>query len=73
MAMKSTDKWYLEKEEPSLRLWVFSQMALGAGYGALVFFGVIAFVLILVAISYLLPEDPYAALEGARPLLTMLG
>ena len=56
-------KWYLQEERaPSLYGWVFQQMALGATYAAIVFFGVIAFILILRAISFLLPEDPYAAL-----------
>ncbi len=44
-------------------------MALGAIYAALVVFGLIAFILILRAISFLLPEDPFAALEtGVRAL-----
>lgn len=71
--MKTDDRWYLEQDQPSLRMWAFTQMCLGASYGALLFFGVIAFVLIIRVISYLLPEDPYAALEGAQPLVTMLG
>ncbi|MBJ3761442.1 RC-LH1 core complex protein PufX [Maribius pontilimi] len=62
----SDDKktWFLEDSiQPSLRMWVFTQMCLGAVYAGVVFFGVIGFVLILRAISYLLPEDPYAAIQ----------
>ncbi|MDJ1016316.1 MAG: RC-LH1 core complex protein PufX [Paracoccaceae bacterium] len=55
--------WYLDDNKPSMRMWVFSQMAAGAGWGALVFFGVILFIFALIAISALLPEDPFAALE----------
>ena len=47
-------------------------MATGAAYAAVVFFGVIAFILILRAISYILPEDPYAALEQGRALISAL-
>ncbi len=67
----SDDKteWYLEDNKPSLRMWVFTQMALGASYAAVAFFGVIAFILVLVVISKILPEDPFAALEtGTRVL-----
>jgi hypothetical protein len=61
--------WYLDDSKPSLRMWIFSQMALGAGWGALVFFGVILFIFALIAISSLLPEDPFAALEGGSVVL----
>ena len=64
--------WYLKDSKPSLRMWVFTQMALGASYAAAVFFGVIAFILILVVISKLLPEDPFAALEAARALSALV-
>ena len=57
------DHWYLDDSKPSLKMWVFSQMAVGAGWGALVFFGVILFIFALIAISNLLPEDPFAALD----------
>ena len=58
------DKWYLKGQAaPSLYGWIFQNMALGATYGAIVFFGAIAFILIIKAISALLPEDPFAALE----------
>ena len=57
------DHWYLDDSKPSLKMWVFSQMAVGAGWGALVFFGVILFIFALIAISNILPEDPFAALD----------
>jgi hypothetical protein len=61
--MSYNKDWYLDSApKPSLRAWIFSQMALGATYAALAFFGVIAFILILYAISFLLPDDPFAAL-----------
>ncbi|SPJ23020.1 RC-LH1 core complex protein PufX [Palleronia abyssalis] len=72
--MSNDDKyWYLEGQRPSLYKWGLGQMALGAGYAALVFIAVIAFILILRGISYLLPEDPYAALHQGQTLLTMIG
>ena len=74
--MSSTDehKWYHHpKEAPSLHMWVLSQMTLGAGIAAVVFFGTIAVILIIRAISYLLPEDPYAALDAGQAMLTMIG
>ena len=70
MSKKST--WYLDHDRPSLRMWVFTQMTLGAVYAAAVFFGVIAIILILRALSNLLPEDPYAALDTLAPVLTAL-
>jgi len=45
--MSNNEKWYLDGQEPSLRMWIFTQMSMGAIYAALVFFGVIAFVLVL--------------------------
>ncbi|WOI56121.1 RC-LH1 core complex protein PufX [Palleronia sp. LCG004] len=56
-------QWFMRDSQPSLHMWIFSQMCLGAFYAAIVFFGVIGFILILRAISYLLPEDPYAAID----------
>ncbi len=61
-------EWYLEGGKPSLSMWVFSQMAAGAGWGALVFFGAILFIFALIAISAVLPEDPFAALETTKSL-----
>ena len=64
--------WYLDDNKPSLRVWIFSQMAVGAGWGALVFFGVVLFIFALIAISSILPEDPFAALETGLSLTTAL-
>jgi hypothetical protein len=62
--MSQNDQWYLEDQpKPSLRSWIFHQMALGAAYAAIVLFGLIAVILIIYAVSFLLPEDPFAALE----------
>ncbi len=67
------EPWYLENEQkPSLRMWVFTHMAAGAGWGALVFFGVILFIFALIAISNLLPEDPFAALETGLTTVSAL-
>ncbi|MEO0691577.1 MAG: RC-LH1 core complex protein PufX [Pseudomonadota bacterium] len=72
--MSNNDDWYLENApKPSLRLWILSQMTMGAAYAAMVLFGVIAFILILRAVSFLLPEDPFAALElGTRALSALV-
>ena len=62
--------WYLDDSKPSLRTWIFSQMAIGAGWGMLVFFGVVLFIFALVAISNILPEDPFAALDTGTQVLS---
>ena len=64
--------WYLDDSKPSLRMWIFSQMAMGAIYAMLVFFGVILFIFALIAISNLLPEDPFAALDSGAAITTAL-
>ena len=65
--------WYMSKDDkPSLRMWVFSHMAAGAGWGALVFFGVVLFIFALIAISSILPEDPFALLETGIAATTAL-
>jgi hypothetical protein len=68
--MAQKDDWYIDSTpKPSLRFWIFNQMALGAIYAALVVFGLIAFILVIRAISFLLPENPFEALEtGFRAL-----
>ncbi|WP_293573259.1 RC-LH1 core complex protein PufX [Phaeobacter sp.] len=69
-----TDKpgWWVKDEQPSLYLWVFTKMTLGAAYGALFLTGVIFFILILRVLSGLLPEDPYAALETGAQMVALL-
>jgi hypothetical protein len=64
--------WYLDDSKPSLRMWIFSQMAMGAIYAMLVFFGVVLFIFALIAISNLLPEDPFAALDSGAAITTAL-
>ena len=67
------EPWYLENDQkPSLKMWVFTHMAAGAGWGALVFFGVVLFIFALIAISSILPEDPFAALETGTQVLSTL-
>jgi hypothetical protein len=68
--MANKDDWYIDSTpKPSLRFWIFNQMALGAIYAALFVFGLIAFILVIRAISFLLPENPFEALDaGARAL-----
>ena len=71
--MSGNDQWYLEDQpKPGLRAWIFNQMALGAVYAALVLFGAIALILVIYAISYLLPEDPFAALETGQRLISAI-
>lgn len=72
--MSNNDEWYLENSpKPTLRLWILSQMTMGAAYAAMVLFGIIAILLILRAVSFLLPEDPFAALElGGRVLSALV-
>jgi len=54
----SDQPWYLEgTKPPSIGSWIFAQMAKGAGYGALIFFGAVFFVFIFVAIGNLLPPE----------------
>ncbi len=67
----SDKDWYLEHDKkPSLYSWIFNQMAMGAVYGAVVFFGVILLILALYALGNLLPEDskfapaPMPQIEG---------
>ena len=72
MSDNNNEHWYLDDQKPSLRMWVFTQMAAGAGWGALVFFGVILFIFALIALSTLLPEDPFAALDTGVAVATAL-
>ncbi len=70
---RAATTWHLEQgSAPSLYGWVALQMGKGAVVAAALFFGVIAFVMIIRAISFLLPEDPYAALETGRGIVTAL-
>ncbi len=63
--MSENKEWYLEDQpKPSLHRWIFGQMAVGAGWAALVFFGAILFVFVLRSIASMLPEDPFASADG---------
>lgn len=65
----SDDKhWYVADETPpSLSVWIFTQMTMGAAYAAMVCMAVLFFVLAIKALSALLPEDPFAMIEtGSR-------
>jgi hypothetical protein len=68
-----SEKPYYHDDNPSFQIafWVFRQMLRGAGWAALVFFGVIAFYYVLRLVAYFLPVDPNAALD-AVDLLTRL-
>ena len=71
--MSHDEKWYLQDEKaPSLYGWIFRHMAMGAVYAALVLFGIIAVILIIRAIGFILPEDPFAALDTATRALSAL-
>lgn len=70
--MSEQKKWYLDGQQPSLRMWIFTQMALGAIYAGAVFFGVIAVILIIRAISFMLPEDPFALIETTRDVVQVM-
>ncbi len=62
--------WHLEGGgAPSLYGWVAVNMAKGAGYAALLTIAVLGFILLIRALSFLLPEDPYAALDAGRALV----
>ena len=66
--MSDEKHWYVADEKPpSLSMWIFTQMTMGAAYAALVCMGVLFFVLVFRALSAILPEDPFALLEtGSR-------
>jgi len=66
----SNDKyWYLGGgRKPSLHRWIFENMAIGAVYAAIVLFGMILLILLLIGFSNILPEDPYALLAPLKTL-----
>ena len=71
--MSDKDDWFIENTpKPTLYGWIFTQMAMGAVYAALVLFGLIAVLLIFRALSFLLPEDPFAVLDTGSRVLTAL-
>ena len=62
----SDKEWYLEDYKPSLRKWIFQNMAMGATYAALVLFGLIAIILIINAIGKALPDESKEAADPNR-------
>jgi Intrinsic membrane protein PufX len=69
-----SEKPYYHDENPSFQIaiWVFRQMLRGAGWSALVFFGIIAFYYVLRLIAGFLPVDPNAALDAADMLTRLV-
>ena len=59
------DYWYLEREKkPSLYGWIFAEMTRGAVYAFFAVMAVLGFIFVLIALSKLLPEDPFALLPA---------
>ncbi len=72
--MSNDEHWYLEDEpKPSLYAWIFRHMAMGAVYAALACMVVLFVILVIRAVAFILPEDPFAALEfGTRALSALV-
>ena len=71
--MSDNKFWYTEfGKKPSMHRWIFENMAMGAVYAAIVLFGVILLIYLLVGLSSLLPEDPYAQLAPATNLSAII-
>ena len=66
--MSDEKPWYVANERPpSLSLWIFTQMSMGAIWAFLVCMVILFIILGLKALSGLLPEDPSALFEtGSR-------
>ncbi len=61
--------WYLRSEPaPSLHMWVLGKMTTGAMYGAVAFFGVIAFILIIRIVAGFLPPESQEAVDPSASL-----
>ena len=71
-----TDKPYFEEtREASIRGWILGLMMKGAGWAAVLVFGVIGFLVGLRLLARLLPDNPNAALDvirGGADLLSRL-
>lgn len=61
-----------EKHMSALYAWGLWQMLKGAGWGLLVFLGLIVIALVLLGVAALLPVNPYAALHFTGQLHTAL-
>ena len=67
--MANNEWWVDYDEKPSLYMWIFTKMAVGACIAGLFLFVCFLFVLFFRALSVWLPEDPNAALElGVKTL-----
>ncbi len=70
-----SDKPYYHEDRPTvlITLWVLRHMMRGAGWAALVFFGLIAFYLVILFASWFLPPEskqapsPFGYLEQSEP------
>ncbi|MBC6442216.1 MAG: RC-LH1 core complex protein PufX [Rhodobacteraceae bacterium] len=67
--MSEKNDWWMRDEKMSLRGWVTTHMLRGAGAAAMLFFGIILFIVILRMIAGILPENPYASLELGQEVL----
>lgn len=71
--MSENKYWYMDDgRKPSLHRWIFENMAIGAVYAAIVLFGIILFIYLLVGFSSILPEDPLALLAPATSTGTFI-
>ena len=71
--MAQDDKWYLKDEQPpNLHMWIFRHMAMGAVYTALVLMGILFVILVFRSIAFILPEDPFAAIDAGQRALSAL-
>ena len=71
--MANDEKWYLKDEKPpSLYFWIFRNMAMGAVYAGLTLMVILFVFLVLRSIAFILPEDPFAALDAGQRALSAL-
>ena len=72
--MADNEHWYLEDEpKPNLYGWIFRQMTMGAAYAALACMFVLFVILVIRSVAFILPEDPFAAIEiGTRALSALV-
>ncbi len=68
--MSDEKHWYMADEKPpSLSVWIFTQMAMGAVYAFLVCMAILFVILFFRGLSGLLPTDPNAMLETTTRLV----
>ncbi|MDT8857874.1 RC-LH1 core complex protein PufX [Paracoccaceae bacterium Fryx2] len=61
---------FVHGKSTTIRGFVLGNMLKGAGWAALLVFGWLAFIYLLIVMSWLLPTDPNAAQEAGQSLLT---